>query len=441
MAGKHYITATLLLIFPNFTYATSIQYGKEHGNITLKANVKGGGKVMEILWKRSGNKVVELDQDGTRAYREFKGRVTVDQDTGDLTISNLTKRDNGNYKGEVLIGQQLQHSSHDVEIIEAVMTPEVNCTVNDGTVTLRCIGTQSPLTKYSWEGHNGQSVLLIKESRLDSVYTCIAKNPVSKKSVSFPAQECITAPDVSIGFIVGGVIGSFAVLTIMVFGIWFYCKKYKVVNELQPAITPEHQQNGEDNDNASENIPFIPSPQPEHTTPSAQNDESPVKLISPGVVKKRKQDFENWGLAERRQNDQSRGDLEEGRGEDREGDTLPETKSTKKGPGKEDVGLENRSVKDQENSLTDLPKHTSTTKPLVSPHPPPVSRAGNGQRSSSNEQRAPKAEEGAVPEGAAEERGAEEDPASTMLDPIKSTGVKEEESVREGATEFNGFSV
>lgn len=55
----------------------------------------------EIIWKKGKNKVIEWEtQSGFEAFQSFKDRVYLDIVSGNLTITRLTKSDEGLYEVE-----------------------------------------------------------------------------------------------------------------------------------------------------------------------------------------------------------------------------------------------------------------------------------------------------------------------------------------------------
>ncbi|KAI1885154.1 hypothetical protein AGOR_G00217270 [Albula goreensis] len=229
MASKFCITL-LLLAVPNFGTGapTNDVYGQTGGDITLIPTV-GGGDLQEVLWRHNHNKAVEFDQNITE-FGQFKGRTSLDPKTGQLTITQLKRTDNGQYKVELVIKGTVHEYNYAVTIIDAVTKPTVTCqNINSSTVTLRCAGDQSPLTKYSWVGpeiqnKSGSELQLNNEDVQSSdaaIYTCVVKNPVSEKRSDFYVKTC-SASQVNIAEIAGGVIGVILLLVIIA-GVYFCC--------------------------------------------------------------------------------------------------------------------------------------------------------------------------------------------------------------------------
>uniref|UniRef100_A0A8C9TDX8 Immunoglobulin domain-containing protein n=1 Tax=Scleropages formosus TaxID=113540 RepID=A0A8C9TDX8_SCLFO len=173
-------------------------FSRRNGEVTLTPAVNGTFE--EILWKWNGDKAVEFAPDeGLTEYWKFKGRTTLNTQTGELTIRNLQKTDSGRYKAEVLVGGTLQYSVFDVTVLDAVTRPTVQCEQRDSVGILRC-HSEGEMGQYRWEGPNDFlmswteqpiGLEISRDQSSDSAYTCVVKNPVSEKSSeAFLAERC-----------------------------------------------------------------------------------------------------------------------------------------------------------------------------------------------------------------------------------------------------------
>ncbi|KAJ8013128.1 hypothetical protein DPEC_G00050080 [Dallia pectoralis] len=173
----------------------SPHYGVQGGEIILTPTISG--KPEEILWKHNGNKVVEFDGTSNTEYGRYKGRTDLNLINGQLIIRGLTDADSGPYQLEAIVNQMLQHSDHEVQIIDAVPQPSVTCKSNNSGTTLLCSADLHPLTQFLWRIPGGSetpgSELFIPvDENQESVYTCVVKNPVSNKTAEFTLKECHT---------------------------------------------------------------------------------------------------------------------------------------------------------------------------------------------------------------------------------------------------------
>uniref|UniRef100_A0A8C9TD48 Spindle pole body component 110-like n=1 Tax=Scleropages formosus TaxID=113540 RepID=A0A8C9TD48_SCLFO len=142
-------------------------FSRRNGEVTLTAAVKGTFE--EILWKWNDDKAIEFAPDeGLTEYWKFKGRTTLNTQTGELTIRNLQKTDSGRYK--VLVEKRLQYFTFNVTVIGECAAALLLCEVEH-------------LSNY------GSTI--VEDQSSDSAYTCVVKNPVSEKSSeAFLAERC-----------------------------------------------------------------------------------------------------------------------------------------------------------------------------------------------------------------------------------------------------------
>ncbi|MFT7819308.1 uncharacterized protein LOC108926879 isoform X1 [Arapaima gigas] len=196
MEGKLSKYTYLLIIVTDVTCGL-LTYGRLNGDITLTAALPAGFE--EILWTHNSDKVVEFVKGGgMREFSKFRGRTTVNQETGELTVRNLQETDSGRFTAEVLVAGRLQNSVFDVKVVDAVRRPTVRCEQRDAVGILRC-HSEGEMRQYRWEGPRNFSASWSDEpigleiSSSDSVYSCVVKNPVSEeRSEAFRAQDCFT---------------------------------------------------------------------------------------------------------------------------------------------------------------------------------------------------------------------------------------------------------
>ncbi|XP_038836122.1 uncharacterized protein LOC120033740 isoform X3 [Salvelinus namaycush] len=158
--------------------------------------------ITSILWKHGKYKVAEWDKDfgGLDIYAAFKGRTTLDQNTGELRISGLMKTDSGVYSVE--FNSKLLDKTYKLSVIKAVPKPTItsSCNPDKTSCTLTCEGdtTDAEPVTYSWKVGEGAWEVLDKQlifsksntgkSNSGYNYICKLKNAVSGE-VSEPVGE------------------------------------------------------------------------------------------------------------------------------------------------------------------------------------------------------------------------------------------------------------
>lgn len=93
----------------------SSKYALKGKQVSLKPDITG--HPAEILWKHNGNKVVEFDSQEESVFNPFKNRVTLDWQSAELNITDLSFEDSGKYVVEVYINRQLHEIPHELEVI------------------------------------------------------------------------------------------------------------------------------------------------------------------------------------------------------------------------------------------------------------------------------------------------------------------------------------
>ncbi len=90
----------------------------------VEANLNPGipGHPEKILWKHNGIKMVEFGGQDQQEYDPFKGRITLNQQTARLTISNLKFEDSGDFELEAYINNALHTSHFKLKVIGKLFT-------------------------------------------------------------------------------------------------------------------------------------------------------------------------------------------------------------------------------------------------------------------------------------------------------------------------------
>ncbi|CAI5654980.1 unnamed protein product [Oreochromis niloticus] len=239
-----WLLAVLLLV--GFTQAQTVEkYLRVGGTLQLSPQ-QVSGAISSIVWKYDKNLVAEWVKGSIPLtyYSKFKGRTTLNTDTGVLEIRDMTATDTGVYSVE--INNQPQSQVYQTVAIEDVPQPEVilqplACN-RSSTCGLKCHGdiTNAGPVTYSWkkddgEWEDGQDRRDLSKLEMDSVktFTCRMKNPVSQKESEafknpFYQRKPANSDDLHCGLWVitlGAVMRSLAILALFVVVVYFLCQK------------------------------------------------------------------------------------------------------------------------------------------------------------------------------------------------------------------------
>ena len=85
-----------------FTSAVPVYNAEVNGDVTLSP--VGISTVRSVVWKFEIDKVAEFDpsfSEEVKIFGNYRGRTTLDKETGSITISKLTLEDSGTFSVEV----------------------------------------------------------------------------------------------------------------------------------------------------------------------------------------------------------------------------------------------------------------------------------------------------------------------------------------------------
>ncbi|XP_041806750.1 protein starmaker-like isoform X2 [Chelmon rostratus] len=306
MAQRHLLT---LFILTSFAVAgESSKYALKGKQVSLKPDITG--HPAEILWKHNGNKVVEFDSQEESVFNPFKNRVTLDWQSAELNITDLSFEDSGKYVVEVYINRQLHEIPHELEVIEIVAKPTISCTMNDGggsnmSATLECSAEprhpQSLMT-FEWSSHGNvhpgtQLIISLGEKHDDEVYSCRVSNPLSHDTATFTAKHCY--PNETSAAVIAGVVSAVILLLIIVIAGVFFCRHtHKAcfakgtrddLKKQSPPGSDEEKAQRDENTRLLDRAPTLPSTQPlRFSDQDDSEDERPRK----GHVQSMKKHFE-----------------------------------------------------------------------------------------------------------------------------------------------------
>ncbi|XP_047432881.1 uncharacterized protein LOC125001017 [Mugil cephalus] len=143
--------------------------------------------ISNIVWKHGPNIAMMWSGDKITSYQELKDRCTLNLTTGELTISNLTLKDSGNYTAEInnkILG------TTEIMVILPVPKPTISISCNDEKThcVLTCEGNTTGVEQvsYYWTLDDMASWSLSKEinitkEEMERFISCTLENPVSYK--------------------------------------------------------------------------------------------------------------------------------------------------------------------------------------------------------------------------------------------------------------------
>ncbi|XP_050960827.1 uncharacterized protein LOC127162076 isoform X7 [Labeo rohita] len=244
-----YSTAVICAVF--------IATGAVSGEVKIKpvgdtvsfrpTNIKS--PVTSIIWKHRSSSVVtkaiEWDDDGLNIPNpRFKGITTLDEKTGQITITNLTVEHSGVYTIDINSKEQEQRFT--LEVQERVSKPVIvkEESSNPDVVYLRCGDSEEIIWKNSTgqvlEGKKnhkpGKFIMVENTKNPQNFYTCTLKNDVSEET-SRVYERDLFKTESNGGQIVGIVIGVLILaLLIMSFLYAFVKSVHDPVNEFCSCI-------------------------------------------------------------------------------------------------------------------------------------------------------------------------------------------------------------
>uniref|UniRef100_A0A8C1Z0G0 Si:ch211-132g1.3 n=1 Tax=Cyprinus carpio TaxID=7962 RepID=A0A8C1Z0G0_CYPCA len=208
--------------------------------------------VSSIIWKHRSStgsvvKAIEWDtEDGvTIPNQRFKGITTLDNKTGEITITKLTVEHSGVYTIDINSKEQEQRIT--LNVMERVPKPKMTIEVssNPDVAYLRCVYNQTIIWKSSsgetLEGKKnhelGEFITVENTRNPEKFYTCTLKNAVSEE-ISDPVTEReIFGTESNAGMIVGILIAVLLVIAVICILVYLIRQPvHESVNNICPCI-------------------------------------------------------------------------------------------------------------------------------------------------------------------------------------------------------------
>ncbi|KAM9835900.1 uncharacterized protein ACBR49_019585 [Aulostomus maculatus] len=164
-------------------------YRKTGAQVVLKPDLASvTGAIKSIMWKHGSDIAVQLEGSDFVAFRQFKERGTLNNTTGELTITGLTPEDGGVYTPEI---NHITFSPTRLFVISSVPVPTVSasCDAEKTRCTLTCEGDVAGAepVSYTWnlsdssKTDSTKDYIVTKEESAGTI-SCTLKNPVSQES-------------------------------------------------------------------------------------------------------------------------------------------------------------------------------------------------------------------------------------------------------------------
>ncbi|XP_016380306.1 uncharacterized protein LOC107717914 [Sinocyclocheilus rhinocerous] len=206
--------------------------------------------VNSIIWKHRNSetvvKAIEWDDEGFNTPNQrFKHITTLNEKTGEITITNLTINHTGRYTIDINSKEQAQFFI--LTVMERVRKPviEIERSSNPDVVYLRCGYNETMIWKNSTgetlqgtKNHLLGETITVKNTRNPgNYYTCTLKNAVSEET-SDPVFERDLFDESNAGHIVGIIIGVLLLLIFIIFlCVYLFMESFhKSVNNCCPCI-------------------------------------------------------------------------------------------------------------------------------------------------------------------------------------------------------------
>uniref|UniRef100_A0A3P8NC85 Ig-like domain-containing protein n=1 Tax=Astatotilapia calliptera TaxID=8154 RepID=A0A3P8NC85_ASTCA len=204
-----WLLAVLLLAATSFSQDQTVKYFKVGDTLQLSPQPVSE-QIYNVVWKYGKNLLAEWvkDQIPLTYYSKFKGRTTVNTDTGVLEIRDMTAADTRLYSVE--INNQVQSQVYQIVEIEAVPQPEVKvtpllCNSTSESCKLVCDGVinKAGPVEYFWKKDEGEwdqsgkemEILNDGETQRVKTFSCRMKNLVSESdSEVFLCGVCMFSP-------------------------------------------------------------------------------------------------------------------------------------------------------------------------------------------------------------------------------------------------------
>ncbi|NXI87541.1 LFA3 protein, partial [Rhipidura dahli] len=160
--------------------------------------VKVDWKVVEIIWKKNKDKVVEWEQLNKPTYFGPLYNRSVLMENGSLTIIDLKKADAGPYELEYWDSVKDHNLNFVLVVLDPLPEPTISCNSSDHKLVLTCTADfQGPLS-YTWklndnpQSHQEQELSIpLEDVNTTTKATCFVKFSQMERSSEIPLSHCL----------------------------------------------------------------------------------------------------------------------------------------------------------------------------------------------------------------------------------------------------------
>nr|XP_046259815.1 dentin sialophosphoprotein-like isoform X9 [Scatophagus argus] len=274
MARRYFLLCYIFTCYLASVIGQSTTYALEGQEVKLTPNVPGGPD--HIRWKHNGNIVVQFNGNEKEVYGSFKNRITLDWQSAELSITQLSFEDSGDYDLGVYMNDDFHHSRHKLEVIDKVAKPTISCHMNNGTSshisgTLLCAAEPrrpQNLMKFEWSSKGKvqpgpQLVISLGGEYDDEVHICRVSNPLSTETATFTSKDCYPAVKSSSAALIASLVIIFIALIAVALGILICYRTRKAC--FAKERRDDREMSSEENGTAEpllDRAPTLPSTQP-----------------------------------------------------------------------------------------------------------------------------------------------------------------------------------
>ncbi|KAK2908490.1 hypothetical protein Q8A67_004327 [Cirrhinus molitorella] len=254
MSFQRWLTAVICAVFISTGAGSGQDQAKAVGDTVSFRPTNINPPVTSIIWKhRSGSdvvKAIEWDKDDgfSTPNPRFKDITTLDEKTGEITITNLDFIHSGVYTIDINSKEQEQRFTLKIEMRVPKPKIDIERISNPDVVYLKCGYSGTIIWKNATEGiligsknHPIGELITVKNTKNpENFYTCTLKNDASEET-SDPVYERDLFKESNVGQTVGIVFGVLVLLCVIAFILVYAVLKsvHDCVNETCTCI-PKH---------------------------------------------------------------------------------------------------------------------------------------------------------------------------------------------------------